>query len=413
MDPVIRHPTPDEMPAFVTAMNTGFLEHVDAEKAEKVAEELRQNWDLARVWAAYDGDRPVSSFRSFPTQLTVPGCAQVGATGIAAVAVLADHRRRGIMRAMVVAEHDAARERGETLALLYAAEYPIYGRFGYGPATEEVTWTLDALAAEFHGEPAGEVEFVPPTEATRDEMIRIFETQRMRSVGEIARLPYRWDYSLGLRLSAWSDAWKGFVAFHRGLGGDVDGYVRFHAEAEHWERRQPRNAIAVDDLQSLNPAARRDLWRFLASIDWVATVKLERGSLVEPLPWLLRNGRAAIRTEGGDAVWVRLLDVQAALEARTYERDGRLVLEVVDGDAVGGRARFALDAGPDGATCAPTNRSPDLTLHVSALGAAYLGWSRVRDAVLPQGFEEHRPGALAEATALFGTLEIPWCSTFF
>ena len=413
MDPVIRHPTPDEMPAFVTAMNTGFLEPADAEKTEKVAEELRQLWDLDRLWAAFDGDRLVGTFRSFATQLTVPGCAQVPGTALTAVSVMADHRRQGILRAMVAVEHEAARDRGEILGLLYSAEYPIYGRFGYGPATEEVTWTLDALAAEFHGEPTGSVELVSPSEATRDEMIRVFEAGRATSVGEIARPPYRWDYALALRRSAWGDDWKGFVAFHRGPAGEIDGYVRFHAEPEHWERRQPRNTIAVDDLQTLNPAARGDLWRFLASIDWVATVKVERGSLVEPLPWLLRNGRAASRTEGGDAVWVRLLDVRRALEARTYEREGRAVLEVVDGEAPGGRARFALDAGPSGATCAPTDRSPDLTVDISALGAAYLGWSRLRDAILPHGADEHRPGALEETTALFATLEVPWCSTFF
>ena len=83
---------------------------------------------------------------------------------------------------------------------------------------------------------------------------------------------------------------------------------------------------------------------------------MERGSLVEPLPWLLRNGRAAIRTEGGDAVWVRLLDVRRALEARTYEREGRIVLEVVDPEAPGGRARFALDAGPERRDLRPTDR---------------------------------------------------------
>jgi predicted acetyltransferase len=314
---------------------------------------------------------------------------------------------------MMAAEHAAARERGEAVGLLYAAEYAIYGRFGYGPATEEMTWTLDALLAEFHGRPAGTVEFVPPTEATRDEMIRVFEARRARSVGEIARLPYRWDYSLGLRRSAWDATWKGFVAFHRGPGGDVDGYVRFHADEEHWERRQPRNVVVVDDLQTLTPAGHADLWRFLANIDWVATVRAERRSLLDPLPWLLRNGRAATRAEGGDGLWVRLLDVPRALEARTYEREGRLVLEVHDVDAPGGRARYAVDAGPGGATCAPTDHSPDLTIDVSALGAAYLGGSRLRDAVLARGADEHRPGALAEADALFATLDVPWCSTFF
>jgi predicted acetyltransferase len=125
------------------------------------------------------------------------------------------------------------------------------------------------------------------------------------------------------------------------------------------------------------------------------------------------NARAAAVRDVGDGLWVRLLDVTRALEARTYERSASLVLELIDAEAPGGRLRVELDAGPDGATCRPTERSPDLTVQISALGAAYLGGVRLRDAVLAQGADEHRANALAEADALFRTVDEPWCSTFF
>jgi hypothetical protein len=86
---------------------------------------------------------------------------------------------------------------------------------------------------------------------------------------------------------------------------------------------------------------------------------------------------------------------------------------VVDPELSGGRARFRLDVSPEGARCRGTDRSPDLTVHVAAVGAAYLGGTRLRDAVIPTGADEHRPRALAEADALFHTLDEPWCSTFF
>ena len=57
--------------------------------------------------------------------------------------------------------------------------------------------------------------------------------------------------------------------------------------------------------------------------------------------------------------------------------------------------------------------SPDLTLDVSAVGAAYLGGTRLRDAVVAMGADEHRAGALLEAERLFRTLDEPWCTTFF
>jgi len=108
-----------------------------------------------------------------------------------------------------------------------------------------------------------------------------------------------------------------------------------------------------------------------------------------------------------------LLDVPRALEARTYEREARLVLEVIDAEAPDGRMRVELDAGPAGATCRPTDRGADLTLDVAALGAVYLGGARLRDAVLAHGADEYRSGALAEADDLLRTGDVPWCSTFF
>ena len=117
----------DELPAYIDTLTTGFMERVDS---DKVADEMRPLWDLERTWAAFDGDRMCGTFRSWPTELTVPGGQRLPAGGITTVTVLPTYRRRGILRAMVAAEHLAIRERGETIGLLYASEYPIYRRFG-------------------------------------------------------------------------------------------------------------------------------------------------------------------------------------------------------------------------------------------------------------------------------------------
>jgi predicted acetyltransferase len=150
-------------------------------------------------------------------------------------------------------------------------------------------------------------------------------------------------------------------------------------------------------------------------MDWVATVKAERRSPTEPLPWLLTNARAAVPSDVGEGMWVKLLDLAAALEARTYERTGSLVLEIVEHDGPKGerRTRLLLEASPDGGRAAATDRSPELTVDASAIGAAYLGGSRLHDAVLAHGWDEHRPGALATADALFATLDPPMATTFF
>ena len=410
MSPEIRRVREDELAAFVESMAVSFLERPDV---EKVAAEVKTLWDLDRTWAAFDGQRVCGTFRSWPTELTVPGLARVPAAAVAAVTVLPTHRRRGVLRAMVAAEHGAARERGEAIGLLYASEYPIYGRFGYGAGCRAATWTLDTMATRFRGEPATSVEIAKPTEETRDLLKEVFHAWRLRQPGEIRRRDFDWDFDLALRPSRWGPDWKGYLALHRDGSGGVDGYARYHTD-EKWDQRQPRYTLTVDELHALTDEAYAALWRYLADVDWVATVKAERRSPNERMPWLLTNHRAATASDVGDGLWVRLFDVPGALASRTYEREATLVLEVVDPEVQGGgRTRVQLEAGVDGATCRETDRTRDLTLHIAALGAAYLGGTRLSDAVLADGVDEHRAGALREADGVFRTLDEPWCSTFF
>ena len=398
-----------ELAPFIDSMSAAFLERPDA---ERIAAEVQPFWDLSRSRAAFDGARVVGTFRSFASELTVPGGGRLPAAAVAAVSVLPTHRRRGILRAMIAAEHDAMRARGEAVGLLYAAEYPIYGRFGYGPGVAAASWTLDTAGTAFQLEARGSMELVTPGEASRDAIREVFEAWRMRQAGEIKRRDYRWDFDLGLRETAWGQRWKGLLALHRDAHGTVDGYVRYRPE-EKWEQRRPRGVLNVDELHALTDDAYVALWQFLAGSDLVAIVRAESRSPSERLPWLLTNARAAMMSESGDGMWVRLFDVARALEARMYERTGALTLDVIDDEAPGGRVRVHLEAGLDGAGCAATTRSPDLTIDVAALSAAYLGGTRLRNAALAHGWEEHRTGALDEADALFATLDAPWCSTFF
>jgi predicted acetyltransferase len=405
----VRNVREDELPAFLEALTTAFLERPDV---QKVAEELKPLWDLERVWAAFDGPHIRGTFRSWATELTVPGGGRLPAAAIAAVTVMPTHRRRGILRAMTAAEHGAIRARGEAIGLLYASEYPIYGRVGYGVACRNATWTLDALGTAFSGAAVSGVEIVMPSADTADQIKAVYEAWRLCQPGEIRRREFRWQRDLGLMESVWETRWKGFLALHRDSAGSVDGYVRYRTE-EKWEKRQPRAVLSVDELHALSDDAYQALWRFVSEIDLVATVKAEGRRISERLPWLLTNARAALMSELGDGLWLRLLDIPRALEARTYERTAKVVLEVIDEEAAGGRVRLLLDASPDGVACRPTADDPDLTLHVSALSAAYLGGTRLRDAVLARGLDEHRPGALAETDALLRTSDEPWCSTFF
>jgi predicted acetyltransferase len=217
---------------------------------------------------------------------------------------------------------------------------------------------------------------------------------------------------VGLVEIAWETPWKGWVAVHRDVAGEADGFARYTAD-QKWEHHRPRSVVKVQDFVALNDRAYDALWRFLADLDLVATIRAERRSPYERLPWLLTNRRAIEPDDIGDGLWVALLDVPAALAARTYERPGDLVIDVVDAEPSSGRTRVRLESGPDGSACAITTRDADLTVHADALGAAYLGGTPLRHAALARGFEEHRPGALSDADAIFRTIDQPSCTTFF
>jgi predicted acetyltransferase len=407
----IRNVGADEYAAAIEVLSTAFLERPDI---PRIAESFRELWDPARTWVAWDGDRACGTFRSWGTEITVPGLERLPAAAVAAVTVLPTHRRRGILRAMAAAEHAALRERGEAMGLLYASEFGIYGRFGYGPATRIGTWTVDVSRTRF-AEPVGDdgsVAIVTATEALRDEIRDVYDTWRRTQSSELRRRDFTWDTRLGLVVDPWSGRWKGFLAVHRDAAGRLDGVVRYKGE-EKWEHSLPNGILEIQDLFALTEPAEAALWSLLGSVDLVGTLKAEGRSPSDRLPWRLANARAARLADVGDGMWVRLFDVPRALEARTYSRAGSLVLDVVDDQAAGGRWRLALDGSPDGATCVATDRSPDLTIPVAALGSVFLGAHRLSDVALRLGVDEHRAGALAEADAMFRTAVEPWCSTFF
>jgi predicted acetyltransferase len=401
----------EELADFVDAASTAFLER--PRELSKVVDFARSHWDLSRTWAAFDGGRVVACLRSFPTEVTVPGGAQVPAAAIAGVGVLPTHRRRGLLRRLAAAEHAAMSERGEPIGLLNASEYAIYGRFGYGMGCRQATWRVETRHTDFVGAPHGSVELIAPDEAALGIVRQVFDAARATRVAEIRRREASLRLQLGLIDDPYDEGWRGFLAIHRAADGRIDGFARYHAESK-WEVGLPHSVLHVDDLHVTDDVAETDLWRWLASVDWVGTLRADRRSPSDALPWRLTNYRAASIEQQTDGMFARLHDLPAALEARTYTGEGSVVLEVVDPERPDAPQRVHLEAAPDGARCTPTDRSPDLTIHLAALSGAYLGGtplSRIAGAF--GGADEGTAGALQRVERLFRTPDEPWCSTFF
>ena len=404
----IRAITEDDLPAWDRALAHGFLRpHV-----EEGVDYRRLTFDPGRSLGAFDAGRCVATFRSFDTELTVPGGAGVRADAITAVTVTATHRRRGLLRAMMTRDLAAAHARGDGVAILIAAEYNIYGRYGFGPATRGHGWNIDLLRAgglreALPSPPGGRIDF-----AGMDELRKVgpdlHERWRAGRPGAIARGDTWWRIATG-EVKAPGREWKQpFAALHRDASGAVTGLVVYRVD-DKWDGGYPDCTLTVTDFLALDAATATALWRFAFSVDWVRRAVVENIGADDPLPLLLNEPRAATpNAENADFTWLRVLDVESAFGARTYGAPGRVVLDVADraGYADG---RWALEVAADGTgRCTPTTDEPDLALGASQLGSLYLGGETVPRLAAASLVTELRPGAAAAADLLLRTPLVAW-----
>jgi predicted acetyltransferase len=372
-------------------------------------------WLPERTWGARDHGRYVGTLATEPRLLTVP--AGDGATNdltadaLTGVTVAATHRRRGLLTTMLGDSLRAAKERGDAVSILLAAEWPIYGRFGYAPAVQFADCTY------YTRHPRAAVAPAPPgtvRQVEADELVRyapgIFERARRLRAGQVDRPGEWWQRFLGVGVEPTSG--RRNLVLHEGPEGP-DGLADWKVTRD-FEIDGRYGAVEVQSLVAASPQAHRNLWAYFGALDVVDEVRFANLAVDEPARYLMPDGRALKQRYTGDYIWLALLDVPAALSARGYAVEGRLVLDVVD-DSIGGYAsgRVLLDASRDGVSCTPTTQAADLTLPGRVLAGAYLGGHSVRALALAAGVDEHRAGSMARLDAMLHTGLAPWCQTGF
>ncbi|GAA2509274.1 GNAT family N-acetyltransferase [Streptomyces thermolineatus] len=402
----IRPVAEEDLPAWTRAWGNGYLRPY----AESSVDSIRSAAARDRLIGAFDRDRCVGTYRSSPQELTVPGGAVLPVSAISRVSVAGTHRRRGLLRRMVVTDLEEAFARGEPLAVLDAARYPLYGRFGFGPATAMAWFEIDVHRAGVDplrtGDTSG-VLLVDPREYLKAAP-GVYERLRAVQPGALRRDEEWWQEATGQHVTgSASEGPEPFFALHLDPDtGEADGLLCFDAE-ETWEAMLPRSPLWVRDLIAVSPRAEAALLRYAVTVDWVTAVHLPYRAPDTLLPLWLGDPRAARISALSDYMWLRILDAPRSLSARTYGVDGSLVLEVADaaGYAAG---TWLLEGGPDGASCVRTTRGPDLRIQVRDLASLYLGDDSATRLAVLGGTEEVRPGALARADAMFRTGRRPW-----
>ncbi|WP_084961224.1 GNAT family N-acetyltransferase [Thermoactinospora rubra] len=399
----------DEFGAFADVLNEAF----GWAPTPKELERWKAGTEFDRTLAAFDGDRMVGTAGAYTFQMTVPG-GRLPVAGVTTVGVLPSHRRRGILSALMRRQLADVRERGEPVAALYASEAVIYGRFGYGRASDDLSFRIPTHRSSFvrHApvDPALRLTVVKPAERRAD-FERLFEAVVDGRPGQYRRNEHFWN---GVLADEESD--QGGNGPLRALlaedPGGVRGYALFRVKSKWSDTGIPDGELFLNELYAADPAAYALLWRGVLDRDLVTHVKAPGRPVDDPITQLLADTRQ-LQARHGDDLWVRVVEVDKALTGRAYSAAVDVVLDVADDVCPWNARRWRLTADPAGAECKPTDEEPDISLPVSSLGGAYLGAGSLAAQLEAGLVAEHAAGAVRRLATAMSWTPKPWAGLVF
>ncbi|MFD3326451.1 GNAT family N-acetyltransferase [Streptomyces sp. NPDC058701] len=359
---------------------------------------------------AYEGGSLVGFMAAHDFRLSVPG-ADLPCPGLTFVSVAPTHRRRGVLTALMAGQLRRTAAAGRPLAALWASEAAIYGRFGFGGATTGVTVEIDSTR------PLA-LRIAPDRRPLRllgaDEVLAaagpLHERARALRAGRPTRDAERWTEEwLSEQDEEDEELGPPRVIVLGDPGEPVAGYVLYRTKPEGGGDGTGRTLglVRVDELEAGTPAVAAALWECVAALDLTGRVRAWGRPADDPLLHFAADRDQVRVTAQFPALWLRLVDVRAALTARTWAAPVELVLELTDARLPANAGRFRLKAGPDGAAYDPARAAPDLALDVRELAACYLGGTRAVELVAAGLVAEPTPGAAAALDAALRTDLLP------
>jgi predicted acetyltransferase len=399
----VRAPQPHELEAFCCCVEAAFAVRMEARRREQYLAGI----EGSRAFAAFDGTALVATSAAHGVELTLPGSRLVPAVVLEDVTVLPTHRRRGLLTALMRANLDAAHERGEAVVVLEASEGAIYTRFGCGVATLGSSFSIrrsrSAMIARDAGAASGDVVLIDAREAG-EAFPLVFDIARRQRAGEIGRHSWSWDDLIEPQHER-GDAMR-FLAAHAD-GGLIDGYAVYEIHPAGGRRE-----VVLEECCTTTDAGYAALFGYLCGVDLTDGLRSGPRPVDEPLRHLLADPRALETVDVRDRSWVRLVDVDAALEARCYAGAGRLVIELVDELCPWNSGRIELESGPEGiGHVARTGAAAGILCDAAALATVYLGGFRMATLCRAGRAVEAWHGAAACFDAMFYCDPLPFCTT--
>jgi predicted acetyltransferase len=380
----------------------------------RTAEEVQEQSLLLPEWthAAFVDGRIATTFGAYPFQVRLNG-APVQMAGVTAVGTYPEFRRRGLLRQVMTQAISDERDRGQSIAILWASYGAIYQRFGYGLASVSRTYLCEPRNLRFNDaapESSGGVRVMPKDEA-RPIIEGIYREYRRPRNLMIDRAPQLWDARLrnkDLRCGV-----------YRNSAGEETGYLTFTTkETGRFEQPTmlepgPDQYMQIFEAFALDPDAERGLWDFVASHDLVDRARWWNVDPSSSAPFFLLEPRD-LRAVSGDGIWMRVTDVEAALPQRPYGDEGALTLRIVEDDIADWNiGSYRLETSGRESTVTRTTESPDLTMRPAQLAVLLAGNASATQLTRAGLLEAASDDVLRRADRIFATEYAPWCPDGF
>jgi predicted acetyltransferase len=397
-----------EIDAYAACQASAFSSRYPPDRIEALAKEL----DLDRSLAAFDGADLVATSSSFSSKMTLPGLARSQVAAVTDVAVVPTHRRRGLLNSMMRRQLDDFHTNGEVLAVLYASEGTIYGRYGYGPGSFGAQYVIDKALGRLMSPKrslTGSVRLIERQQAI-EAFPLVFAAYVPTRAAEVDRPEGEWSEMLGDMANP-AMGHRFYACYEQ--GGRIDGYAVYRVAgidpADQWRR-----GVFLEDLCSLSDDAYVSLWGYLLGIDLTEELRTTGRPVDEPIRFLLEDQRRLRIARWADRSWIRLVDVPRALALRLYGEVGELIIEVEDRFCPWNEGRYALSVDGNGVGVVEQTRAPsDLVVPIDVLGSAYLGAVPFASLAEVGRVQVRTEGAARLADAMIQARRPPFCTTHF
>jgi predicted acetyltransferase len=394
---------PEEMRRYREIISYVFAstEGVEGEVANTLPEWTTCGW--------VDGTM-AATLGAFPFTMRLNG-APVPAGGVTAVGTLPGYRRQGLLRSIMGQALATMRERDQPLAILWASMGAIYQRFGYGLASTQVQYSFDPRFAAFRDDitAPGRVELLASVEDALPLLKQVY---------------IQWATPRNLCLHRSTALWRSstlrprkkdapvYCAVYRDAAAEPRGHVIYTTEEKPGTEPGPDQVLTVQDFIALDPEAYRGLWDYLRRHDLVRRVEMH-GSEDDPIPSLLLEPRM-LNTRLGDAIWMRVVDVERALPRRPYGARGELTI-AVEGDRMcpWNAGTYLLETDGPTADVRRVDREPDITVSPNVLASLLAGHRSATYFRRAGMLEARNEASLRTADALFRSEYAPHCPNGF